>query len=139
MSWIDTIDIDDDGIRDFRAWIRAYETGEPLYVGIHTIQRIDDAAYVSVGFPMPSGNFTATLLPLNHRGGGLLLSSDADFPYPGHYLSAVEESEDLTTLQLGSFGEEIYVFVQQGKLKTEHRFSLGGAVFMTLHYEIARK
>lgn len=138
VSWIDTIDIDNDGVTDFRAWIRAYETGEPLYVGIYTIQRIEDVSYVSVGFPLPSGNFTATLLPINHGGSGLLLSSDTNFPYPGHYLSAVEESGDLTTLQLASFREEIDVFVEHGELKTEHRFALGGVVFMTLHYEIAR-
>ena len=88
---------------------------------------------------MPSGNFTATLLPANNRNGGLLLSSDADSPFSGHYISAVEDDGDLTTLQLVSFGEEIDVYVQHGELKTEHRFYLGGAVFMTLYYEIARK
>jgi len=31
------------------------------------------------------------------------------------------------------------VFVDHGELKTEHRFYLRGSVFMTLHYEIARK
>jgi hypothetical protein len=139
VSWIDTIDIDDDGTVDFRAWVRAYETGEPLYLGVYTVQRIDDLAYVSVGFPLPSGNFTATLLPSNHRDGGLLLSSDADSPFSGHYISVVEEDGPLTTLQLASFGEEIDVFVQHGELKTEHRFYLGGTVFMTLHYEIERK
>jgi hypothetical protein len=139
VSWIDTLDIDSNGVADFRAWIRAYETGEPLYVGVYTIQRIDDAAYVSVGFPLPSGNFTATLLPINHRGSGLLLKSDTDSPYAGHYISAVEEGGDLTTLQLASFGEEIDVFVEKDQLKTEHRFYLGRAVFMTLHYKIERK
>lgn len=139
VSWIDTVDIDGDGTIDFRAWVRAYETGEPLYIGIYTIQRIDDLSYVSVGFPLPSGNFTATLLPTNNRDNGLLLSSDADSPYSGHYISAVEDNGGLTTLQLVSFGEEIDVYVQHGELRTEHRFYLGGAVFMTLHYEIERK
>jgi hypothetical protein len=139
VSWIDTIDIEGDGKIDFRAWVRAYETGDPLYIGIYTIQRIDDVAYVSVGFPLPSGNFTATLLPTNNRDSGLLLSSDADSPFSGHYISAVEDDGVLTTLQLVSFGEEIDVYVLHGELKTEHRFYLGGTVFMTLHYQIARK
>jgi hypothetical protein len=139
VSWIDTIDIDGDGTVDFRAWVRAYENGEPLYIGIYTTQRIEDLSYVSVGFPLPSGNFTATLLPMNNRGSGLLLSSTADSPYSGHYISTIEEDGDLTTLQLVSFGEEIDVFVHNGALKTEHRFFLGGTVFMTLHYEIERK
>ncbi len=139
VSWIDTIDINDDGVVDFRAWVRAYENGEPLYVGIYTTQLIGEATYVSVGFPLPSGNFTATLLPTNNRGDGLLLSSHNDMPYSGHYLSAVEDGGDLTTLQLASFGEEIDVFVQNNELMTEHRFSLQGSVFMTLQYQIRRK
>ena len=139
ISWIDTIDIDNDGVVDLRAWVRAYESGEPLYVGIYTTQRIGEVTYVSVGFPLPSGNFTATLLPTNLPEDGLLLSSNTDMPHAGHYLSAVEESGALTTLQLASFGEEIDVFVQDDQLWTEHRFSLLGSVFMTLHYDIRRQ
>ncbi len=139
VSWIDTIDIDNDGVADFRAWVRAYENGEPLYVGIYTTQRIEEATYVSVGFPLPSGNFTATLLPTNHRDDGLLLSSHTDMQYAGHYLSAIEDDGALTTLQLVSFGEEIDVFVEHDELRTEHRFSIVGSVFMTLHYQIQRK
>ena len=139
VSWIDTVDINKDGTVDFRAWVRAYETGEPLYIGIYTIKRIDNLSYVSVGFPLPSGNFTATLLPSNHRDTGLLLASDADTPFAGHYISTIDEEGTLTTLQLVTFGEEIDVFVHDGELKTEHRFSLSGSVFMTLHYEIERK
>lgn len=138
-SWIDTIDLDEDGAPDVRAWVRAYDDGEPLYVGIYTVQRIEDAAYVAVGFPLPSGSFTATLAPSNHRGDGLLLSSAADDAYAGHYLSYIDEDDRLTTLQLAAFGEEIEVFVTDGVLLTEHRFSLGGLGFMTLHYTIESK
>jgi hypothetical protein len=137
-SWIDTIDIDDDGVADVRAWIRAYEDGEPLYVGIYTVKMIEDVAYVAVGFPLPSSNFTATLLPSNHRGDGLLLRSHAEVPYAGHYLSFIADNGELTTLQLRAFGEEIDVFVDNGELRTEHRFTLGGVVFLTLHYEMTR-
>ena len=139
VSWIDTVDIEGDGSIDFRAWIRAYESGEPLYVGIYTIQHIDDTAYVSVGFPLPSGNLTATLLPINHRGSGLLLGSDENSAHAGHYISVVEAGGELTTLQLVTFGEEIDVFVRDNELKTEHRFFLGRRVFMTLHSAIERK
>ncbi|MDP9145716.1 MAG: hypothetical protein M3N43_13675 [Actinomycetota bacterium] len=137
-SWIDTIDVDDDGVADVRAWIRAYEDGEPLYVGIYTVKTIEDVAYVAVGFPLPSSNFTATLLPSNHRGDGLLLRSHADAPYAGHYLSFIADTGELTTLQMRAFGEEIDVFVDEGELGTEHRFTLGGVLFLTLHYEMKR-
>jgi hypothetical protein len=139
ISWIDTIDVDGDGRADFRAWVRAYENGEPLYVGIYTVVRIDDVAYVAVGFPLPAGNFTATLQPFNNRADGLLLRSQTDLALPGHYLSFVEEGGVLTTLQLRAFGEEIDVFLEGDRFRTEHRFSLGNVTFMTLHYEITRR
>jgi hypothetical protein len=139
VSWIDTIDLDDDGRADIRAWIRAYPDGEPLYVGIYTVQEIEDVAYVAVGFPLPAANLTATLAPSNHREGGLLLRSHADAPHAGHYLSFVEPTGELTTVQLVAFGEEIDVFVADGDLKTEHHFTLAGVAFLTLHYEIRRE
>jgi hypothetical protein len=138
-SWIDTIDVDHSGRIDFRAWIRAYEaTDEPLYVGIYTVLRRGDIGYVSVGFPLPEGNFTATLLPYTNRGNGLLLKSDTTLKYPGHYLSAIDETESMTTLRLSSFNEEIDVYVAGGELKTDHRFYLGSVRFLTLHYQIER-
>jgi hypothetical protein len=139
ISWIDTIDVDQDGRADFRAWVRAYDNGEPLYVGMYTVVRIDDVGYVAVGFPLPAGNFTATLQPFNNRGDGLLLQSHTDLPLPGHYLSFIEEGGLLTTLQLRAFGEEIDVFLDEGRFRTEHRFSLGKVTFLTLHYDIARR
>jgi hypothetical protein len=140
VSWIDTIDIDHSGEIDFRAWVRAYEeSNEPLYIGIYTVLRRDDTGYVSVGFPFPEGNFTATLLPYANRGDGLLLKSRTNEAYPGHYLSAVEGTGDLTTLKLTNFDEEIDVYVENGNLRTDHRFSLGGVRFLTLYYTIERK
>ncbi|MGD2061169.1 MAG: hypothetical protein PVF87_09910 [Acidimicrobiia bacterium] len=139
VSWIDTIDVDEDGVPDFRAWVRAYEdSNEPLYVGIYTVVRNGDTAYVSVGFPLPSGSFTATLLPSNYRDDGLLLSSRRG-DFPGHYLSFADlETGRVSVAELSSFDEEIEVFVDQGELLTDHRFFLGGIEFMRLHYEISR-
>lgn len=138
-NWIDTIDVDDDGIPDFRAWIRAYQdSDEPLYVGIYTTVRDGDTGYVSVGFPLPSGSFTATLLPSNFRDDGLLLSSRQG-RFQGHYLAAVDpETEQVTVVRLESFDEEIEVHVAEGELLTDHRFYLAGIEFMSLHYEITR-
>jgi len=141
VSWIDAIDLDHSGEVDFRAWVRAYEaTREPLYLGIYTVLKHDDGAYVSVGFPLPNASFTATLLPVNNRGDGLLLKSATDLPYPGHYISVVDpDADELSIIKLHSFGEEIDVFVEDGELKTDHRFYLSGIPFMTLYYSIERK
>jgi hypothetical protein len=140
VSTIDTIDLDGDEEIDIRGWIRTFaDSGKPIYVGIYTTFRHEDRGYVSVGFPIPSANFTATLLPRNVGGHDLLLTSRADLPFPGHYLSSVDsDREALTVLKLLAFHEEICVSVVDGELRTDHSFSLAHQRFLTLHYEIGR-
>jgi hypothetical protein len=140
VSTIDTIDLDGDDEIDIRGWIRTFaDSGKPIYVGIYTTFRHEDRGYVSVGFPIPSANFTATLEPRNTRQHDLLLTSRSELAFPGHYLSSVDSERDaLTVLKLLSFQEEIFVFVTDDQLKTEHSFYLTGQRFLTLHYEIER-
>jgi hypothetical protein len=145
VSHIDTVDYDEPlagGSHTLRVWVRAYEaTGEAIYVGIYTIVRHEGIGYVSVGFPLPEANFTATLLPFNSRESGLLLKTGGTGAhFPGHYFSDVDEEQGtLTTVKMPTMDEEIDVFVQDGQLKTEHRFYLSGWLFLTLHYAIERK
>jgi hypothetical protein len=140
VSTIDTIDVDDDEVIDIRGWIRTFaDSGKPIYVGIYTSFRHEDRGYVSVGFPIPSANFTATLEPRNSGEHDLLLTSRSELDFPGHYLSSVDSERDaLTVLKLLSFHEEIHVYVTDGELKTDHSFSLAGQRFLTLRYEIER-
>jgi GNAT superfamily N-acetyltransferase len=140
VSTIDTIDLDGDEEIDIRGWIRTFaDSGKPIYVGIYTTFRHEDRGYVSVGFPIPSANFTATLLPRNVGEHDLLLTSRTDLPFPGHYLSSVDSERDaLTVLKLLAFQEEIHVYVVDGDLRTDHSFFLAGQRFLTLHYEIER-
>jgi hypothetical protein len=66
VSTIDTIALDGHEEIDIRGWIRTFaDSGKPIYVGIYASFRHEDRGYVSVGFPLPSANFTATLLPRN--------------------------------------------------------------------------
>jgi hypothetical protein len=140
VSTIDTIDLDGDEEIDIRGWIRTFaDSGKPIYVGIYTTFRHDGRGYVSVGFPIPSANFTVTLLPRNVGEDDLLLTSRSDLDFPGHYLSSVDSERDaLTVLKLLSFHEQIHVHVDDGELRTEHSFYLAGQRFLTLHYEIER-
>jgi hypothetical protein len=169
VSYIDTIDFENAAranweelptklAKTLRVWIRTYQdSGEAIYVGIYTVIRHEDTGYVSVGFPLPEANFTATLMPFNNRGDGLLLSTrqtsrphsgphsgpDSDrWPatrFTGHYLSDIDESDGtLTTLELTTMDEKIDVFVADGSLCTEHRFFFSGSRFLTLHYTINR-
>jgi hypothetical protein len=143
---IDTIVVpgDADGTpRTVRGWIRSYaDTDEPIYVGIYTTYRHQGRGYVSVGFPVPSGSFTATLLPRARPGGGLVLTSrSSTLQHPGHYLTAIDpEDRRLTTLAVHGFAEQLDVYVDEvGQLRAEHAFAVFGIPFLVLHYRMARK
>ena len=140
VSTIDTIALHGDEAIDIRGWIRTYaDSGKPIYVGIYTNVRHEGRGYVSVGFPIPSANFTATLLPQNAAEHDFVLTSRTELPFTGHYLSSVDSERDaLTVLKLLYFWESIFVYVTDGELKTEHSFYLAGQRFLTLHYEIER-
>jgi hypothetical protein len=140
VSTIDTITLDGNDEIDIRGWIRTFaDSGKPIYVGIYTSFRDQDRGYVSVGFPIPSANFTATLLPRNAGEHDFLLTSRTELEFPGHYLSSVDSERDaLTVLKLLYFQEQIFVYVADGELKTEHCFYLARQRFLTLHYEIER-
>jgi hypothetical protein len=140
VSTIDTITLDGNDEIDIRGWIRTFaDSGKPIYVGIYTSFRQDGRGYVSVGFPIPSANFTATLLPRNAGEHDFLLTSRTELEFPGHYLSSVDSERDaLTVLKLLYFNERIFVYVADGELKTDHSFDLAGQRFLTLHYKIER-
>jgi hypothetical protein len=140
-SRIDTIDVDRDGVADVRGWIRSYRaTGAPIYVGIYTTYRDETRGYVSVGFPLPQGSFTATLVPQAREGGGLRLTSRSDLEHPGHYLTYVDPStRELTALAVRGFAEELDVYVTDGELRADHAFWVFGLPFLVLHYRIHPK
>jgi hypothetical protein len=126
-----------------RGWIRSYaDTDEPIYVGIYTTYRHEGRGYVSVGFPVPNGSFTATLLPRARPGGGLVLTSrGGDLQHPGHYLTAIDpQDRRLTTLAVHGFAEQLDVFVDAGgQLRAEHAFAVFGIPFLVLNYRMERK
>jgi hypothetical protein len=140
VSTIDTIALDGGEEIDIRGWIRTFaDSGKPIYVGIYTTFRHEERGYVSVGFPIPSANFTATLLPSNAGEHDFVLTSRTELAFPGHYLSSVDSERDaLTVLKLLYFQERIFVHIADDELKTEHSFYLAGQRFLTLHYEIER-
>jgi hypothetical protein len=129
------------GPSTIRGWIRSYaDTDQPIYVGIYTTYRHGDRGYVSVGFPLPQANFTATLLPRARPGGGLVLTSRAGDGHAGHYLTFVDPKDrQLTALAVHGFGEQLDVYVEGGALRADHAFTLFGIPFLVLRYRITRK
>ncbi|WP_286929591.1 MULTISPECIES: hypothetical protein [Aeromicrobium] len=139
-SRIDTIS-GVDGTVSVRGWIRSFaDDDEPIMLGIYTTYAHEGAGYVSVGFPLPEGSFTATLRPRSRPDGGLALTSRVDDGQAGHYLSYVDTAADeLTTLSVPGFEEELDVFVRDGALRAEHAFRLFGFGFLVLDYRITRR
>jgi len=139
-SRIDTI-AEVDGAVSVRGWIRSFlDNDEPIMVGIYTTYRHDGRGYVSVGFPVPEGSFTATLLPRARAGGGLTLTSSVHDGQAGHYLTYIDPAGDeLTALVVHGFAEELDVYVEGGELRAEHAFWVFGLPFLTLHYRMSRK
>ncbi|TQL99386.1 hypothetical protein FB559_5067 [Actinoallomurus bryophytorum] len=137
---IDTIAPGQDGDVQIRGWIRSYaDNDEPIYVGIYTY-RHEGRGYVSVGFPVPQANFTATLLPRARPGGGLVLTSRSGLDQPGHYLTYVDpDTRDLTALAVHGFAEQLDVHVEGDELRAEHSFWVFGIPFLVLHYRMHRK
>ncbi len=138
VSRIDTIDTDGDGRPDVRGWARSYAaTGDPIYLGIYTTYRHEGRGYVRVGFPVPQGNFTATLAPRAAPDGGLVLTTRTGLGHAGHYLTYVDpDTRDLTTLGVPGFAEELAVYVEDGELAAAHSFWMFGLPFLTLRYRI---
>jgi len=95
---------------------------------------------VSVGFPVPHGSFTATLLPQARAAGGLVLTSRSDLADPGHYLAYIDPtSRELTALAVHGFAEQLDVYVDGDQLRAEHAFWVFGFPFLVLHYRMFRK
>ena len=140
-SRIDTITLNpEDGVA-VRGWIRSFaDNDEPIYVGIYTTYRHDRRGYVSVGFPLPQGSFTATLAPRSRPGGGLVLTSRSDLDHPGHYLTFVDPvTRELTALAVRGFAEQLDVYLHDSELRAEHAFWVFGLPFLVLHYRIHPK
>jgi hypothetical protein len=138
-SRIDTITRGDLVIR---GWIRSFaDNDEPIYIGIYTTYRHAGTGYVSVGFPLPQGSFTATLAPRNRPRGGLLLTSRGDVAgHAGHYLTYIDpDTRALTSLAVHGFAEQLEVYVDDDGLAAEHAFRIFDLPFLVLHYRIARK
>ncbi len=130
-----------DGVVSVRGWIRSFaDDDEPIMVGIYTTYARQGCGYVSVGFPVPEGSFTATLLPRSRPDRGMTLTSRVHDGQAGHYLTYVDTAADeLTALAVHGFEEQLDVFVENGALRAEHAFWVFGFPFLVLDYRITRK
>jgi len=88
-------------------------------------------------WPQPSAASTSAS---TRAGGGLGLTSRSELGQPGHYLTYIDpQSDELTTLGVPGFDEQLGVYVRDGALRAEHAFWVCGFAFLVLHYEVSRK
>src|SRR3954471_17564535 len=130
-----------DGVVSVRGWVRSFaDDDEPIMLGIYTTYTHGDYGYVSVGFPVPEGSFTATLLPQARPDRGLRLTSRVHDGQAGHYLTYIDSTADeLTALSVHGFEEQLDVYVEDAALRAEHTFWVFGYQFLTPHYRMTRK
>jgi hypothetical protein len=141
-SHIDCVDLNHDRIQDIRGWVRTYTgTNRTVYVGIYTTVRLKDLGYVTIGFPLPNSNLTATLVPANHGKHNFILKSRRrGARFAGDYIVFPDEkTQRMCVFRIRGFKEEIYVYVRNERLFTNHRFYFLGCRFLTLIYTIDRK
>ncbi|MFP5245841.1 MAG: hypothetical protein ACLGH0_04030 [Thermoanaerobaculia bacterium] len=143
-SHIDCIDMNQDKVVDLRGWVRTYVgTDTTVYVGVYTTVSLSDGPYVSVGFPLPEANLTATLVPMNRGKHDFLLKSRKwGSRWAGDYIACIDQHatpKRISAYRLRSLREEIEVYVRNDQLFTDHRFYFLGCKFLTLLYRLTRK
>jgi hypothetical protein len=108
-------------------------------VGIYTTYRHDGRGYVSVGFPVPQGSFTATLLPQG-RPEVALCSPAEPLSHPGHYwpTSTPPAESSLSSPYTASRAASTSTSATAIS-EAEHAFSVFGLPFLVLHYRMHRK
>ena len=74
----------------------------------------------------------------NCRSGFKLTTRNAGLPFPGYYLTETDAEGKLTVVKLPTFGEELEVYVVEGRRRADHRFYLSDLNFLTLYYTIDR-
>jgi hypothetical protein len=144
-SWLDAIDLHHDGKPDFRIWVRVdKDSGIPVYVGAYRTYRstVDDydASYVSVCFPVPGGNMTTVLVPLNYDGDGFMLRThDPKSTESGVYF-LLPHGRSFTMAPALGLAERFRLKTYDGQviMVIHECFWLGMHAF-TMHYTITRE
>ncbi|MFO0634974.1 MAG: hypothetical protein U0168_19190 [Nannocystaceae bacterium] len=129
------------GRRRHTGWVRSsIATGMPLFVGDYGIATIPgcDAPCVRVVFPLPHGNAIVALRPVCEEGRLLLVSDGRRFGDTGFYFTVVRP-HGLVARYVRTMKERLELWVQDGRVRAQHRFAVFGLVFLQLDYTIVAK
>ncbi len=135
---LDLLNSDLDGRQNPRGWTRTdLSTGKAVYVAAYAMHANAEAQYMNIAFPLPGGNMTSILLPLNSREhqNGLLLTTLREARSFGDQGVFWAVSGVGVRLPLN---ETIEVYFDSA-LKARHRMWFLGWPYLTLNYQIAPK
>jgi hypothetical protein len=97
----------------------------------------DGVTCVKAVFPMPDGNATVVLRPVNDGTGLRLIAAGNEFGDPGFY--RVQRSGDGVRIwRVAHLIDSFHVYVDgEGCVRCDHRISFLGVDVITLHYRMA--
>lgn len=123
----------------YTGWFRRLvDGGRVLYAGFYMTQQIPaDVTCIKTVFPMPEGNATVLLRPVNEGSGFRLTSKGGGFGDAGFY--RLQRSGDgFRVWRVGHLDESFHLYVdQQNCVRCDHEIRFLGFRVMMLHYRIA--
>jgi hypothetical protein len=131
---------DSRGVVRYTGWFRRrVHDGRVLYTGFYMTQRIprDDMPCVKAVFPMPDGNATVVLRPVNDGTGFRLTSVGTGFGDAGFY--RVQRSGDgIRIWRVAHLHDTFHLHVDQdGCVRGDHEIRCLNVRVITLHYRMA--
>jgi len=130
---------DASGALRYTGWFRRrVSDGGVLFTGFYMTQRIprDAAPCVKAVFPMPDGNATVVLRPVNEGTGLRLTSAGTGFGDAGFY--RVQRSGDgFRIWRVGQLHDSFHLYVDdEGCVRGDHEIRFLGIDVITLHYRM---
>ena len=124
----------------YTGWFRRrVHDGRVLFTGFYMTQRIpgDDAPCVKAVFPMPDGNATVVLRPVNDGAGLRLTSAGTGFGDAGFY--RVQRSGNAFRIwRVAHLHDTFHLYVdQEGHVRGDHEIRFLNVRVTTLHYRMA--
>lgn len=142
-SWVEVVDIDGDGMADYRAWIRVLKKSKaPMLTGAyrfyHSGTEGEESCYISSALPLKKGSLTVVFALSNLPGGGLQISTrDRRARDAGVY--RVRPSNRVFSMMPGGLSEVFRLQASNGKIRVEGVARVLGIPAFKMKYTVTQK
>ena len=131
---------DSRGTLRYTGWLRSrLGDGRVLYAGFYTTQRLPagDVPCVKAVFPMPDGNATVMLRPVNDGAGFRLTSVGTGFGDAGFY-RVQKSGGGIRIWRVARLHDTFHLYVDhEGCVRCDHGVRFLGVKVITMHYRMA--